>query len=171
MTGVLDNLKANFKCKCTLEKSMLWHRQHLTHTLCMPSWLETPSRCMEEAGTEQYVSAASNGRAVHWGLPELHPRLRQVQKNQNAAAFSGSIRVLRLRFAAKLPFIDQGSYRIQSALKAELSQKHKILYILYCFCQHTIWQLQAYYPWEYYTTVQRKIAFPCSGTKINLLKK
>lgn len=30
---------------------------------------------------------------------------------------------------------------------------------------------QAYHPFEYYATEQHKRAFPCCGTKINLLKK
>lgn len=71
------------------------------------------------------VLATGKGRAAQHSLPELHPRLCQFKKkNQKAAAFSGGIRILRLHFAAKLALIDQGSYRIQSALKAEFSLKN-----------------------------------------------
>lgn len=147
----------------SFHKSMLWHRQHaLPHTF--PAILSREHLQLHGRGwAEQCVLEPSQELLSMGCTPD------SARKNQNLAA----IWIIILYFAAKLPLIDQGSYRILSAFRAKFSRKNKTLFapfflFFFSFCHCTIWQ---FHPFEYYTTEQHKIAFPCCGTKMHLLKK
>lgn len=116
----LADLNANLK-----HKSMLWHRQHPTHTLFMPSSQENTSSCMEELSS---VCSEPSKEQLSMVCLSCTPDPASWKSQKLAAIW-----ILRLYLASKLPLIDQGSYRIQSAFRAEFCLKKIRLFTPFSF--------------------------------------